>query len=271
MQRIVLPGTDLEVSRVGFGTASLHHALRSGGRQKMLAAALDSGVTHFDTARMYGEGMAERELGGFLKGHRQAVTLATKVGLPAIGAFERYPTLLYIHRALGPLGRRLLPGLWDRRRRRFSPDGAEASLKNSLKSLRTDWVDILFLHEPRVSDADAVQRLAEWLERQKASGRARYLGLAGSARECVALTLKTRGLFDVLQVEDSMAGCEADVVTAAGLPLQITFGYVRQAARSPHLDGAGLIRAALKRNRHGMVLVSSRRPDRVRAFAAMSA
>src|SRR3712207_7513257 len=48
-------------------------------RQELLGSALDAGFTHFDTAPMYGEGMAERTLGQFLSRRlRQQVTLATK-------------------------------------------------------------------------------------------------------------------------------------------------------------------------------------------------
>jgi aryl-alcohol dehydrogenase-like predicted oxidoreductase len=116
-----------------------------------------------------------------------------------------------------------------------------------------------------------VLRLAEWLRRQKASGRVRYLGLAGHAPDCVAIAGQTDGLFDVLQVEDSLTGHEADVVIASGRPLQVTFGYVRKAATGPaRTDGLAVVRAALKRNAQGLVLVSSRRPERLRALAALA-
>src|SRR2546429_8200098 len=68
---IVLAGTTLSVSRLGLGTASLHHLLWSSERMQLLKTALDCGISHFDTARMYGEGLAERELGRFLTGGRQ--------------------------------------------------------------------------------------------------------------------------------------------------------------------------------------------------------
>lgn len=271
MERTLLPGTDLTVSRLGFGTASLHHAVRSMERQSLLGVALDVGFTHFDTARMYGEGMAERELGRFLVGQRQRVMIGTQFGIPSITLLGRVPPLFYAHPALGSIGRRLVPGLWDRRSRLLTQDAAEASLARSLRALRTDWVDILFLHEPLATEAASVLRLAEWLRRQRETGRVRYLGLAGSARDCVAIAQQTNGLFDVLQVEDSLSGREADLVTESGRPLQITFGYVRQAAAEHGpLDGLGVIRDALARNRHGLVLVSSRRPERLGTLAALA-
>ncbi len=272
MQRILLPGTDLETSRLGFGTASLHHAFRSKQRQALLTAALDAGFTHFDTARMYGEGMAERELGRFLGKTRCQVTLATKFGIPAIPIFEQAPPLLYAHRALSGIGRRLLPRLWDRRYRLLTRDSAETSLKQSLNALQTDWIDLLLVHEPQPLDVDPLLSMADWLERQKTSGRVRWLGLAGSAWYCLEVARQTGRLFEVLQVEDSLAAHEADAVTQAGRPLQITFGYLRQAAAvQPRPDGLLVMKAALARNPYGMVLVSSRQPRRLRALAALAA
>ena len=272
MQRIILPGADLPTSRLGFGTASLHHAFRSKERQALLGAALDAGFSHFDTARMYGEGLAERELGRFLGKTRRQVTIATKFGIPAIPVFERFPPLMYAHRALGGVGRRLMPQWWNRRSRVLTRESAETSLTRSLKALQTDWIDLLLVHEPQAFDVEALLTMADWLEQQKASGRVRYLGLAGNARYCIAVAQQTSDLFEVLQVEDSLATHEADAVTEAGRPLQITFGYVRQAAAGQHQpDGLAVMKNALARNPHGMILVSSRQPERLHALAALAA
>jgi D-threo-aldose 1-dehydrogenase len=271
MDLIHLPGTDLVSSHLGFGSALLHHALRSRDRQALLGAVLDAGFTHFDTARMYGEGMAERELGRFLRGRRQDVTIATKFGIPANWAFERMPPLLYAHRALGRFGRHLLPNHWGQRSRALSAKAAELSLSRSLRALRTDWIDLLLVHEPVVAERRAVLQLAEWLQRQKTSGRVRYVGLAGNANDCVAIADQTDGLFDVLQVEDSLTRQEADAVTQSGRPLQITFGYVRQARMAGEvMTAAEIIRGALVRNPEGLVLVSSRRPERLAELADMA-
>lgn len=272
MQRITLLSAQLQTSRLGFGTASLHHAFRFKDRQALLGAALDAGFTHFDTARLYGEGMAERELGRFLGKTRQQVTIATKFGIPAIAAFEHFSPLMYAHRALGGVGRRLMPRWWDRRQRILTRESAEISLTQSLKALQTDWVDVLFVHEPQPFEVSALLDMADWLEQQKASGRVRYLGLAGNAHHCIAVAQQTGSLFEVLQVEDSLAACEADVVTTTGRPLQITFGYLRQATAglSQH-DSLAVMKNALARNSRGMVLVSSRQPERLRALAALAA
>src|SRR6266513_547691 len=91
MRHVSLPGTEINVSRLSFGTASLHHLRTSRRRQDLLAAAFDHGFTHFDTAPYYGFGIAEEELGRFLIGRRTEVTITTKVGLypPA----DAYPNI----------------------------------------------------------------------------------------------------------------------------------------------------------------------------------
>ena len=60
------------------------------------------------------------------------------------------------------------------------------------------------MHEPVVEDVASLQSLADWLQQQKVGGRVRYLGLAGRAENCVAVMQQFDGLFDVLQVEDSL-------------------------------------------------------------------
>jgi len=233
---------------------------------------MDSGFSHFDTAPMYGEGIAERELGRFLGTARNRVSIATKLGLPAIPVFERFPPLLYAHRVFGRIGRPVLPRGWNHRPRSLELANVEQGLTKSMKALQTDWIDLLLLHEPQISDVSALIKLADWLEAQRVSGRVRYLGLAGDARNCVEVALQVPGLFDVLQVEDTVAEHEADAVIAAGWPLQITFGYLRGASAAAHdsIDAQAVIKEALTRNVNGMVLVSSRNPERLKVLASLA-
>lgn len=243
----------------------------------MLTAALDAGFTHFDTARMYGEGAAERALGQFLGGSlRPKVTLASKFGLPAAPLLERFPALMLAQRAVGLVARRAGLHGEPQRLRALSPAAAEASLAKTLHSLRTDWLDIFFVHEPQAGDVAELDTLGEWLIRQKTSGRIRYLGLAGSAETCVMVARQVPGVFDVLQVEDSLVQREADVSVTAAWPLQITYGYLRRAlaqsgsAVSPPMDALAVMRAALARNHSGMVLVSTCKANRLGELAALT-
>ena len=273
MQIVTLPGTSLSLSRVAFGTGSLHQCFLRRDRADLLGTALDAGITHFDTARMYGEGLAEQELGRFLKGKRREVTLATKFGIPAVSAYEYFPPLMYCHRALGSIGRRLAPNIWDRRTRCVTRVCAEESLHRSLRSLRTDWIDLFLLHEPQESDCEHLEEVVAFLQLQRQSGTIRYLGLSGDAARCLAISKMTGDVFDVLQVHDSLGRREADRLLEVGRPLQMTYGYLRVAVEAgtrpqPPLE---VMAGALKRNSTGAILVSSRQPQRLRALAQLAA
>ena len=81
MQYLTIRNTNINVSRVSFGTASLHHLLSPKKRNMLLEKALSLGITHFDTSPYYGYGLSEVELGKMLKGQRNDITISTKVGL----------------------------------------------------------------------------------------------------------------------------------------------------------------------------------------------
>jgi aryl-alcohol dehydrogenase-like predicted oxidoreductase len=112
---------DLEVSAVGLGCNNFGRALDAGQSAAVVRAALDAGMTHFDTASNYGEGQSEAFLGAALGNLRREVVIATKVGVP-------------------------IPG-WE------GSGGADPKyvrqvLKRSLTELGTDYVDIYMIHFP---------------------------------------------------------------------------------------------------------------------------
>ena len=65
MQQVGLPNSPLSVSRLGLGLGSVHRINSARGRLELVRAAIDLGITHFDTARLYGDGLAERVLGQY--------------------------------------------------------------------------------------------------------------------------------------------------------------------------------------------------------------
>lgn len=150
---------------------------------KALAAAWDSGITFYDTARSYGYGQSEGLLGEFFQGKRDSVVLCTKFGiLPANpqGWKQRLKPL-----ARGVL--RALPGLRGAIRRQvkdqflhgqFSPEAMRSSLETSLRELRTDYVDLLLLHAAPASVLEQ-DDLLEAMERLVESGKVRLAGISG--------------------------------------------------------------------------------------------
>lgn len=259
MQRIVLDRTDLRVSRLGFGTASLHRRLSRSTRLRLLDAAFDHGISHFDTAPYYGYGLAEADLGVFLRGRRDRVTVATKVGLYPPVESSRSAWEVLFRKGAGKLLPRLSSPRID-----WSLEAAERSLTKSLRRLGTDYVDVVFLHEPEFSAIDSNSWLA-WLEEQRSRGRVRYWGLAGKPEGVEPWLRERHPLAAVLQVQDSLDRAEADIVLRHGRRLQLTYGYLRRAlATGSHMSPASVLRQALRRNRDGAILVSTRSVDHLR-------
>ena len=73
----------------------------------------------------------------------------------------------------------------------------------------------------------------------------------------------------IIQVRDGLETHEADVVTATGRPLQLTYGYFTP--RLAGYNGAEILAGALARNRTGAVLVTTRSRERMREFAEAAA
>lgn len=262
MRRVVLPGTDLAVSRLSFGTGSLHHLPARGRRLDLLAAALDRGFTHFDTAPYYGLGLAESELGRAFEHRRGEVTIATKFGLYPHGPAVSGTPTLWLRKGLGKLAARFAVPVVD-----WSAARAARSLRDSLRRLRTDYVDILFLHEPS-GESLRSDDLWRWLESEQKQGTIRAWGLSGEPSELQASI--SHPLAMVLQARDSTLRSEADAILRTGRPLQLTFGYLSAAAGQVGPTAtAAVLQAALVRNRQGSIVISTRRAEHLAALTAV--
>ena len=181
MGRHILKRTAIEVSSLGYGCTQLTTFQDRKEAVRILEHAFAEGITHFDVARGYGFGRAEGILGEFLQGKRQHVTVATKFGLqPPVGLAGNRLVIDTAKRLLRPF-----PWLLKRVKNRgssmvksgiFTPAAAVASLETSLRELRTDYIDIFFLHEATMFDA-VNEALIETLQAQVAKGKVRLLGM----------------------------------------------------------------------------------------------
>jgi hypothetical protein len=150
-----------EVSALGLGCMNLSHAYGTPPSDEAAAAlllrALDRGITHFDTAALYGFGRNETLLGKVLKPHRQKIFLASKCGMTGVD------------------GKRVIDG---------RPETLRRTCEESLQRLQTDVIDLYYLHrwDRQVPIEDSVGALAE-LVRQ---GKVRMIGLS----EVSAVTLR---------------------------------------------------------------------------------
>lgn len=266
MRMVEISGTNVTVSRLTAGTASLHHLVTSRERQRVLAMATHGGVTHFDTAPYYGLGLAEAELGKFLSGSNAQFTVTTKIGIRTILEGCRAGYSVWGYKALG----KLVPSL-TQARPDWTVEFAERSLVRSLRALRRSYVDFLFLHEPVLSEIP-VDQLMEWLQRKKAAGVIREWGIAGIAVRCLEFVRADSALSTVVQTEDSAITSSVGNLMSWPRPPQFTFGHLRKLSPlSGQAQLADAMRVAFTRNANGSVIVSSRRPSRWHDIAIAAA
>lgn len=141
------------VTAVGLGCMSLNHAYgippAPRDAERLLLGALDLGVNYFDTAALYGFGANEKLIGRVLSPHRSRLVLATKGGMA------------------GVLGKRVIDG---------RPEAIRGNCEDSLKRLRTETIDLYYLHrwDRRVPIEESIGALAD-LTRQ---GKVRAIGLS---------------------------------------------------------------------------------------------
>jgi D-threo-aldose 1-dehydrogenase len=263
MRKIRLPGASLFCSRFIFGCAGLFNVGTQKQRLAVLETAVDSGFSHFDTAPYYGFGMAERDLADVIKRHHH-VTLTTKVGIYSPGGENQSFKEIFLRKA----GGRFLPNL-SRPTVNFELARARKALEGSLHRLGRDHIDLYMLHEPRV-ELVATDEWRRWFEGLMSSGVIGRFGIAATADRVQGFLEKAPELAPVVQMVDSLDRREADVLTAFGRPLQITYGYLSAAReRGDSRSVSEILRAALKRNAEGALIVSTRRAERLPQYRAI--
>jgi aryl-alcohol dehydrogenase-like predicted oxidoreductase len=180
----------LEVTVLGLGCNNFGRRVDLEGTRAVVDAALDQGVTFFDTADIYGgRGMSEEFLGQVLEGRRDRVVLATKFGMD----------------------------MGDGRGPRGSPEYLRHAVQASLRRLRTDVIDFYWYHEPDETTpiGDTLTALDELVR----AGTVRAIGASNFTAEQIEeadTVARERGLtrFAAVQNEYSLLvrGAEADVL-----------------------------------------------------------
>jgi len=135
----------LTVPVVGLGCNNFGGRLDQEGTARVIDAAVDHGVTFFDTAELYGGTKSEEFMGNVIKDRRSKIILATKFGHPA-GPRKEAPT----------------------------PDIIRLALEDSLRRLRTDVIDLYQLHSP--SDSVPVAEILGTLDDLVKEGKVREIG-----------------------------------------------------------------------------------------------
>lgn len=204
MQKRKLGKLGLETSALGLGTMGMSMAygaaLDEAESTATIQRAYDLGITHFDTAELYGMGTGANEilLGKAVAGFRDKVMIATKFGFD----FSKMTPTDF------PLDSR--------------PERIRVVVENSLRYLQTDYIDTLYQH--RVDPAVPIEEVAGAVKDLIAEGKVRYFGMSEAGPETLRRAHAVQPV-SVLQTEYSLF--ERDV-EAAILPTvrELGIGFV---------------------------------------------
>jgi D-threo-aldose 1-dehydrogenase len=176
--RVALGHSNLRVTRLGIGTvpiAGLYEPVAEDQAQATLRRAYDLGARLFDTAPLYGYGVAEQRLGQFLATvpANDPCVVATKVGRvlqsehPGDEASHRGPAEQRQFKSGSPL-----EPVFD-----FSYDGARRSFESSIERLGVERVDVVYIHDPDDFYAQAVEGAYRALDELRAAGTIGAIGV----------------------------------------------------------------------------------------------
>ena len=192
MRYRTMPGTDILVSEVGFGTWTLATGWWGEKTDEEAVAMLrrahdEFGVTFFDAADTYGNGRSERQLAEAFRGRRQEVVYATKVG------YDIYDESAQRARR----GQNELPMRTDPAYIRFAVD-------KCLERLETDYIDVLQIHNVKMEQVRQPELWAT-LRELKREGKIRAWGAAfgpaiGWLYEAVELMERERDIFAIQMI-----------------------------------------------------------------------
>ena len=155
------------LGKTGLKVTSVGCAAGSYPDQEILARALDLGINYYDTARIYGQGKSEQELGRAIKGKRDRIVLASKT------YSNTKETIL-------------------------------KDLETSLKTLGTDYLDVYHQHS-RHKPEEINDEMIETMELVKQQGKARFIGVSTHDPNAMVDFILDVGKFDVVQTTYSFA------------------------------------------------------------------
>ncbi|MFL6555553.1 MAG: aldo/keto reductase, partial [Bacillus sp. (in: firmicutes)] len=169
MKKRRLGNSDLYVTELGLGCMSIGTEEKTA--RKIIEASLEEGINYFDTADLYDFGENEKIVGAALKEVRDNVIIATKVG-----------------------------NRWKKDRQGWSWDPSKLfikeEVKQSLKRLGTDYIDLYQLHGGTINDP--IEETIEAFEELKAEGFIRYYGISSIRPNVIREYLKKSNIVSVM-------------------------------------------------------------------------
>lgn len=172
----------MEIKRLIFGTSQILRLVFDREIKKLLNCVYDIGIRHFDTARLYGFGEAEKKLGNALRSYKDTVKISTKFGLKfkePSWTKKKVFLLGRLYKSFFPLSAKsFLNKHAPIHFHDFSLDATKESFDLSLKNLGVERIDYFFLHEPFVNTPISDEILS-FLDSLVTSGKIGAFGLSG--------------------------------------------------------------------------------------------
>ena len=168
-QKIGMKRVDLELTRLSLGTAPLAGLFKSvdvSDSDQLIHTALDNGMNYFDTAPLYGHGLAEERLGRILRTVTKPFVLETTVGRDLNWVEKAVPVPCF------PDADPHMQPVFD-----YSADGIKRSLDESLKRLGVDHIDIALMHEAENHIPQAINTAYPVLADLKRQGIIKAVGI----------------------------------------------------------------------------------------------
>ena len=168
----------LKVSAMGLGCMGMSHGYGAAGDKKemikLIHQAVEKGVTFFDTAEVYGPYTNEELVGEALEPYRKEVVIATKCGIQIVD------------------GKQIVIG---------KPETMRRSIEGSLKRLRTEYIDLYYLH--RVDPDTPIEEVAETMKLLQQEGKIRHWGVSEAGVQTIR---RAHAVFPLtaVQIEYSM-------------------------------------------------------------------
>lgn len=213
MKKIIL-FEDIESSVLGFGCGSILGAVSAKASEKAIFHALDKGINHFDLARSYGYGEAESFIGKLITPLRKEIVISSKFGIKANMKAKLFRPIKPIVRSLKELQKQKLENkttLTQEKtnsisnifhdRIKLSVNEMNKSLEETLKALKTDYIDYFFIHEP-IETLTNVDELIMASQKLKEAGKIRAFGIA-YMQDKFSLHQDYLDQFDILQFNNS--------------------------------------------------------------------
>jgi aryl-alcohol dehydrogenase-like predicted oxidoreductase len=214
----ILGKTGLKVTRLGFGAMEIRGSRIWGGRavtedqaKTILNAVLDAGINFIDTANDYG--LSEEFIGKFISQRRSEFFLATKCGCSVVHRDDTTDDT---------------PHVWTR-------ENLLRGLNESLQRMKTDYIDIMQLHNPPVEETEK-NGLVAVLQEMRQQGKVRFISISTTLPHLP--TYINMGVFDTFQIPYS--ALERDHENWISLAAEAGIGIIIRGGVARGEPGVGL-------------------------------